>query len=76
VQHAQLHLPPHERRGQHAPRLLPGLRTIAPKVLATLEPREQEGFLRDMGTELARAEQGQETYDIRPPGEQQPPGGH
>jgi hypothetical protein len=41
------------------------LRTLAPKILARLDVREQEGFLRDLAGELARAERGQPSYNLK-----------
>ncbi|MBI3184190.1 MAG: DUF2267 domain-containing protein [Myxococcales bacterium] len=42
------------------------LRTIAPKVIHKLDPQSREGFMRDLNDEIARADRGEEAYDIRP----------
>jgi hypothetical protein len=42
------------------------LRTIAPKILARLAPAQRTGFLRDLNDEIAKAERGEASYDIRP----------
>ncbi|HSP81477.1 MAG TPA: hypothetical protein VLQ93_23365 [Myxococcaceae bacterium] len=50
------------------------LRTIAPKILGAMDARDRAGFLRALGEELAKAEAGEPTYDVRPPSEQDVPG--
>lgn len=42
------------------------LRTIAPKILASLPQMDLEGYLRDLQDEIDRALKGEQTYDLRP----------
>jgi uncharacterized protein (DUF2267 family) len=45
------------------------LRTIAPKIIARMEEDERGGFIRDLNSEIERAERGEPAYDIRPGGD-------
>lgn len=42
------------------------LRTIAPRILSRLSADERSGYERDLREEIARADRGEPTYDVRP----------
>ncbi len=50
------------------------LRTIAPKILGAMDARDRAAVLHALGVDLAKAEAGEPTYDVRPPSEQDVPG--